>query len=182
VWEWYRDRLVAGGEVEPHAGYEALMRLQNAKGSMPVITQNVDGLHQKAGHNDVIELHGTLLTASCIDGCGARVELSAELLDELPPACACGSWLRPDVVLFGEPLPYEPYARALALAETCDIMLVIGTSMVVYPAAGIPYAAISAGACIIEVNPEETDFTGVQGVITLKGAAGIILPGLIGEL
>jgi NAD-dependent deacetylase len=86
------------------------------------------------------------------------------------------------VVLFGEPLPYEPYARALALAETCDIMLVIGTSMVVYPAAGIPYAAISAGACIIEVNPEETDFTGVQGVITLKGAAGIILPGLIGEL
>ncbi len=182
VWEWYRDRLVAGEEVEPHSGYDALTHLQNVKGSMPVITQNVDGLHQKAGHHDVIELHGTLRTASCMDGCGKRVELSPEILKELPPACVCGSWLRPDVVLFGEPLPYEPYTRALTLAEACDIMLVIGTSMVVYPAAGIPYAAISTGARIIEINPKRTDFTGTPGVITLESAAGAVLPGLIGDL
>ena len=181
VWEWYRERLVAGEDIEPHAGYSALGSLQEAKGSMPVITKNVDGLHQKAGHLDVIELHGTLLTASCLEGCGNRVRLTPELLEELPPSCVCGSWLRPDVVLFGEPLPFEPFSRALSLAESCDIMLVVGTSMVVYPAAGIPHAALASGAGVIEVNPEDTDFTGTPGVISLRGTAGDILPGLMGE-
>jgi NAD-dependent deacetylase len=149
---------------------------------MPVITQNVDGLHQKAGHMDVIELHGTLLTASCLEGCGNRVKLTPELLEELPPSCTCGSWLRPDVVLFGEPLPFEPFTRAHSLSHSCDVMLVIGTSMVVYPAAGLPYAAVTAGARVIEVNPEYTDFSGTPGVITLKGSAGDILPELTGDL
>jgi NAD-dependent deacetylase len=148
---------------------------------MPVITQNVDGLHQKAGHRDVIELHGTLMTASCIDGCGNRVKLTQEVLHDLPPPCRCGSWLRPDVVLFGEPLPFEAFRRARSAARSCDAMLVVGTSMVVYPAAGLPYEAISAGAEVIEINPERTEFTGTPGVISLEGSAGELLPELIGE-
>jgi len=182
VWEWYRDRLIAGEDVEPHAGYGALTDLQTLKGRLPVITQNVDGLHQMAGHKDVIELHGSLLTASCIDKCGYRIRLSPGFLDVLPPPCECGSYLRPDVVLFGEPLPSEPFSRACDLAAECDLMLVVGTSMVVYPAAGIPYTALAAGARVIEVNPEDTEFTGTQGVLSLKGIAGAVLPELIGEL
>lgn len=180
VWEWYRERLIAGEGIEPHAGYMALTELQERKGSMPVITQNVDGLHQKAGHREVVELHGTLLTASCMEGCGNRVRLRPEMLRDLPPACPCGSWLRPDVVLFGEALPFEAFDRALALAGSCDLMLVVGTSMVVYPAAGIPGSAIRSGARVVEINPEETDFTGTPGVISLRGSAGEILPELIG--
>jgi NAD-dependent deacetylase len=113
VWEWYRERLKACEELEPHAGYHALARIQNEQDTLPVITQNIDGLLQKAGIRDVIELHGNLRTASCMNECGApNVRMTEDLFKDLPPRCTCGSILRPDVVLFGEQLPQQALKRA----------------------------------------------------------------------
>ncbi len=176
VWQWYRERLMACSELEPHEGYHALVELQDHMGKLPVITQNVDGLHQKAGLHDVIELHGSLRTASCLDECGAPpVLLTGELLEDIPPRCSCGGILRPDVVLFGENLPREGLTRAFDLAERCDVMIVVGTSMVVYPAAAVPLAAIRNGAGIIEINIDATPLTEVAGTISLRGEAGRLL-------
>ena len=180
VWEWYRERLKACQELEPHAGYYALVRIQNGKGIFPLITQNVDGLHQKAGIEDVIELHGNLRTASCIDSCGAPCVLMTEdLFEKLPPRCSCGSILRPDVVLFGEQLPEQALEKAFRLADSCDLMMVIGTSMVVYPASSLPLIALRRGAKIIEINPEETPLSSLDGVLSLRGTAGSILPEIV---
>jgi len=180
VWEWYRERLKACEELEPHAGYSALVRIQREKSILPLITQNVDGLHQKAGIKDVIELHGSLRTASCIDGCGAPcVRMTEDLFEELPPRCSCGSILRPDVVLFGEQLPHQALKRAFRLADSCDLMIVIGTSMVVYPASSIPLIALRRGVRVIEINTEETPLSSVEGTLNLRGTAGRILPEIV---
>lgn len=178
VWEWYRERLRATEELEPHSGYHALVDIQETLGRLPLITQNVDGLHQKAGIRDVIELHGNLRTASCLEGCGApSVPMNEELFREMPPRCAeCGSILRPDVVLFGENLPEQPLKRAFRLADSCDLMVVVGTSMVVYPAAALPMIALRSGANIIEINTEETPLSPLDGTLSLRGEAGRFLP------
>ncbi len=178
VWEWYRDRLRATEELEPHSGYQALVDIQEALGRLPLITQNVDGLHQKAGIRDVIELHGNLRTASCLEGCGAAsVPMNSELFREIPPRCGeCGGILRPDVVLFGENLPEQPLKRAFRLADSCDLMVVVGTSMVVYPAAALPMIALRGGADIIEINTEETSLSPLEGTLSLRGEAGKLLP------
>lgn len=179
VWEWYRERLGACAELRPHAGYEALCRLQESRGRLPVVTQNVDGLHQKAGLRDVIELHGSLRTASCLEGCGAPpVRMEPDLFRRMPPRCVCGGILRPDVVLFGENLPEEALKRAFRLAERCDLMMVVGTSMVVYPAAALPMIALRSGARVIEINTEETPLTSMEGTVFLRGTAGSVLPEL----
>ncbi len=180
VWEWYGERLKACQELEPHAGYYALARLQHGKGIFPLITQNVDGLHQKAGIEDVIELHGNLRTASCIDSCGAPgVQMTADLFEKLPPRCSCGSILRPAIVLFGEQLPEQVLKRAFRLADSCDLMLVIGTSMVVYPASSLPLIALRRGVKVIEINPEETPLSSLDGTLSLRGAAGRVLPEIV---
>ena len=180
VWEWYRERLMATEDLVPHPGYEALERIQLEKGKLPVITQNVDGLHQKSGLNDVIELHGSLRTASCLDGCGAsKVRMEEELFLELPPRCSCGSILRPDVVLFGEQLPREALERAFHIAGICDLMLVIGTSMVVYPASSLPLIALRRGVRVIEINTEETPLTELDGTLHIGGTAGKVLPEIV---
>ena len=180
VWEWYGERLKACQELQPHAGYYALARIQNGKGIFPLITQNVDGLHQKAGIEDVIELHGNLRTASCIDSCGAPcVQMTEDLFEKLPPRCSCGSILRPDVVLFGEQLPQQALERAFRLADSCDLMMVIGTSMVVYPASSLPLIALRRGVKVIEINPEETPLSSLVGTLSLRGAAGSILPEIV---
>lgn len=177
VWEWYRERLRATDRLEPHPGYGALAAIQDTIGRLPLMTQNVDGLHQKAGIRDVIELHGSLRTASCLDECGrSPVPMTGELLREIPPRCACGSVLRPDVVLFGENLPEQALKRAFRLAESCDLMLVIGTSMVVYPAASLPLIALRSGARVIEINIEETPLSSLEGTLSLRGTAGHVLP------
>ncbi len=183
VWEWYRERLITSDEIEPHEGYTALVELQDRLGCLTVVTQNVDGLHQKAGLTDVIELHGNLRTASCIDRCGASpVTLTASVLKELPPVCSCGAVLRPDVVLFGEALPEDALRRSLDLASSCEAMLVVGTSMVVYPAAALPILALDAGARVIEINPEETPLAMLSNVICIRSGAGVALPDLIERL
>ncbi|MBN2588041.1 MAG: NAD-dependent deacylase [Candidatus Fermentibacteraceae bacterium] len=177
VWEWYRERLRACCQLQPHAGYRALVRIQETVGRLPLITQNVDGLHQKAGIRDVIELHGSLRTASCLAGCGASpVPMTEDIFSEIPPRCSCGSVLRPDVVLFGENLPEQSLKRAFRLAESCDLMIVIGTSMVVYPAAALPVIALREGARVIEINTEETPLSRLEGTLSLRGTAGLVLP------
>ena len=178
VWQWYSERLLHNARVLPHPGYHALVAIENRVGFLPVITQNVDGLHSKAGSSEVVELHGSLRTASCLNEPDRSFPLTPELLQDLPPRCPCGSVLRPDVVLFGEPLPALEMERAFRLARTCDLMLVVGTSMVVYPAAAVPYQALGSGVGVLEVNPEATALTGEPGVLSLRGAAGELLPRL----
>ena len=118
VWEWYKMRFVAGDGIKPHIGYEALSLLQKKKKTLPVITQNVDGLHKMAGQTDVIEIHGSMQSASCINECGYSTELSSDMFKVLPPLCKkCQATLRPDIILFGEQLPQAAISRAFDLAE-----------------------------------------------------------------
>jgi NAD-dependent deacetylase len=181
VWNWYRMRFMATDRVVPHAGYMALTLLSQRKGSLPVITQNVDGLHKLSGQTDVLELHGSMRSASCLEKCGYITELTAELVLKIPPFCPrCGAVLRPDIVLFGEPLPMEILSRAYHLAEECDLMLVVGTSVQVWPAAGIPFAALDNGAIVIEINPVRTELPRSENVISVRRKAGEILPLLVG--
>ncbi len=181
VWDWYKKRLITGEGVIPHRGYDALTHLQKLKGSLPVITQNVDGLHRLSGQTDVLELHGSMRTASCLVKCGFSTELTTDLLGSMPPHCPwCGNILRPDIVLFGEPLPAEVISRSYELADNCDLMLVIGTSVQVWPAAGIPFAALDNGATVIEINPAGTELPCNENVISVRRKAGEILPLLVG--
>lgn len=181
VWEWYRERLASLEGIEPHEGYMALARLERRIGTLPVITQNVDGLHRAAGCSRVVELHGTIRTASCSRRCGFSAEADARLLAGLPPRCPCGAVLRPDVVMFGEPLPAGAMDEAMAIASATDLMIVAGTSMIVYPAAGVPVAALSRGARIIEVNPEPTPLSMLAGVVHIRAGAREALPRITGE-
>jgi NAD-dependent deacetylase len=146
-----------------------------------VATQNVDGLHRRAGSRRVLEVHGSLWRAHCMDRCGRIVDPFPFPAPEIPPRCACGSFLRPSVVLFGEMLPADVLATAMHDAGNCDVALSVGTSSVVWPAAGIPLAALSAGAFGIEVNPEETELT-ARFHVSLRGPAGRVLPELLRRL
>ncbi len=181
VWNWYRMRLMTAKGVVPHAGYRALTHLQSVKGHLPVITQNVDGLHRLAGQTDVLEIHGSMRTASCMDKCGFSTELTSEIQKNSLPVCPdCGAILRPDIVLFGEALPAEIISRSYELAENCDLLIVIGTSVQVWPAAGIPFAALENRATIIEINPVQTELPHSDNVISIRRKAGEILPLLAG--
>jgi NAD-dependent deacetylase len=146
-----------------------------------IITQNVDGLHQKAGNTHVIELHGNNRQLKCLD-CGQIHPVSRDKMEKIPPRCSCGGILRPDVVFFGEPLPADAIHYASQQALAADLMLVIGTSAIVYPAASIPILAKGAGARIIEINQEETSFTGTISDFLLKGKAGEIMSKLLKEI
>ncbi len=171
VWQWYAERLACLEGVTPHAGYLALVRWERSAGSLPVLTQNIDGLHSAAGSGDVTELHGTIRTASCTRCRGGRRRVDRSLLADLPPRCECGSVLRPDVVLFGEPLPREALLRAEEAARMTDLMVVVGTSMTVYPAASIPWTALSRGAAVIEINPCPTELSSAPGVLHIPTGA-----------
>jgi NAD-dependent deacetylase len=181
VWEWYGQRFHAREGVVPHRGYHALVELQERKGRLPVVTQNVDGLHQTAGLTEVYELHGSMRTVSCLSGCGYATDFHEELLRKPPPLCpVCGSVLRPDVVLFGEQLPETVVKEAFRLAgDWADVVLVVGTSMLVWPAAGIPWEALQAGVEVVELNPEPTSLSKSPGVIWIPGRAAEVLPGLL---
>ena len=112
--------------------------------------------------------------------CGApNVRMTEEFFKDLPPRCSCGSILRPDVVLFGEQLPKQALKRAFRLADSCDLMLVIGTSMAVYPASSLPLISLRRGAQVIEINPEETPLSSLGGTLSLRGTAGTILPEIV---
>jgi len=180
VWAWYDWRRGLVAASEPNAGHRALAMLEQRVPEFTLVTQNVDGHHTRAGSRRVLHLHGDLFTVRCT-GCGAEREDRRHPLPELPPRCAgCGAMERPGVVWFGEMLPADILGDAAAAAEQCDVMLVVGTSAVVYPAAGVAIAAIQAGRPVIEINPEPTPLSEAC-VHTLRGPAGEILPLLLGE-
>jgi len=172
VWEWYAWRRERIRRARPNAGHEPLTRIEQRTEDFTLITQNVDGLHQLAGSRNVVELHGNIWRARCTAGCGT---FSLKVLTELPPKCKCGSLLRPDVVWFGEQLPFAELSRALEAAIRCDVFLVLGTSASVHPAAELPFMAKRSGAFLIEINPEETPVTGICDV-SIRGRTGDYLP------
>lgn len=179
VWDWYAWRRKLVAQAVPNPGHRALAALQRQCRAFRLITQNVDGLHQRAGSRDVVELHGNIARVKCFDGCGV-----VEAYDETgrPPRCpACGAWLRPDVVWFGEMLPPEALATAERAAAECDAFLSVGTSAVVYPAADLPWRAKRAGAVLVEINRDETPLSG-QVDHLLRGPAGEILPALLAAI
>ena len=141
-------------KAKPNNAHIGLARLEELGILKSVITQNVDGLHQLAGNTDVIEFHGTFAFQRCLK-CEKKIETSKVCLDEIPPKCECGGILRPDCVLFGEMIPPEHLFRSGKISRECEVMLVVGTSAVVYPASIIPVDAKESGAKIIEINPEK---------------------------
>src|SRR5574342_704349 len=141
VWEWYAWRRERIGDVRPNAGHEALARLEARVPEFLLATQNVDGLHASAGSRRLIELHGSIWQLRCV-GCGLSRE-ERGVLGELPPRCACGALLRPGVVWFGENLPEDGLLKAFEAARAADVVLVVGTSSLVYPAAALPQAGLA---------------------------------------
>lgn len=188
VWGWYRWRREKVREARPNPAHEVLARFEERWPGFELITQNVDGLHQLAGSRRVVEVHGNIWRARCVGRCGYVADespagLSARnagdtiAIDADVPRCPCGNLLRPDVTWFGETLDPRAIGRAFALAESCEALLVAGTSSLVYPAAAVPDIARGAGASIVEVNLEATPLT-PRTDISLRGLAGEILPAL----
>ncbi|CDM65302.1 SIR2 family NAD-dependent protein deacylase [Pyrinomonas methylaliphatogenes] len=175
VWAWFDYRRSVIERVRPNPAHETLARWQDRFADFVLATQNIDGLHERAGSRCVLELHGSIWRARCLN-CEARKDLRADDDGKRPPLCSiCGAMMRPDVVLFGEFLPAEVFARAEEAARSCDLCFVIGTSAIVYPAAGLPEIARGAGAYLVEVNPEETPLSALCHE-SLRGRAGEILP------
>jgi NAD-dependent deacetylase len=176
VWEWFDYRRGVLQTLAPNPAHTALALWQDHFEEFTLVTQNIDGLHERAGSREVIELHGNIWRARCM-ACGARRNLRDKPEDRTrPPACLeCGDALRPDVVLFGEMLPVGAFERAAERAESCDLFFVIGTSAVVYPAAALPEIAKRAGAYAVEINPEMTPLSALCDEV-INGRAGEILP------
>lgn len=180
VWEWYTWRRELVAHAAPNTGHLALVEMERRFPEFTLITQNVDGLHQRAGSQQVIELHGNIMRSKCFDE--NRVVESYSETGEIPPRCPrCGGLLRPDVVWFGERLPESALEMAWNAASTCQVFFSIGTSGIVEPAASLPYFAIDAGAAVVEVNPNPTPLTR-QAAYVLAGAAGVVLPALLAAL
>ncbi len=153
VWEFYAMRRLKAGEVRPNAGHLALAEIGRRVPHFSLITQNVDGLHQRAGSPDVIELHGNITRVRCTNGCGVFSEWT-DSQDGVPLCPNCGAKLRPDVVWFGEMLPQAELQAAVEAARNCQVFFSIGTSSVVQPAASLSLMAKQSGAVLVEINPE----------------------------
>jgi len=187
VWEWYSWRRQRIAESRPNAGHECLARLERRLPAFTLVTQNVDGLHRQAGSARIVELHGNIWRSVCARRCGV-------VLDESPwetrrdpecrwpepgalPRCTCGSLLRPDVVWFGESLDTDVLGCAIDEAGAADVILVVGTSGLVYPAAALPDLARRNGAATIEINVEPTPLSESADIV-LRGPSGVVLPAL----
>ena len=177
VWQWYEWRRELVRRAEPNAGHLALADLSRRVPRLTLVTQNVDGLHQRAGSPSVLEYHGNILRDRCTVE-QVVADRSEDSRNGLPRCAACGGLLRPDVVWFGEAIPREPMLQAAAAAEDCDVFLSVGTSSLVYPAAGLAEVAVARGAVVVEVNPNPTDLT-ARAPISLQGPAGRVLPMLV---
>jgi NAD-dependent deacetylase len=180
VWEWYDFRRNKVWDAQPNPGHYALAQLETLFSRFTLITQNIDDLHRRAGSRNILELHGNIFRYKCLD---RNHPVSLELLanpDEAPPHCPqCNSYVRPDVVWFGEILPEAILSKAYAASGTADVMLIAGTSGVVHPAAGLPSIAKESGATVIEVNPEMSALTPFVVDLFLQGPAGEILSQLL---
>jgi NAD-dependent deacetylase len=177
VWDWYAWRRKLVAKAEPNAGHRALAVLEGRVSDFMLITQNVDGLHRRAGSRNVVELHGNIGRVKCSRE-NTIVEHWTEVGDEVPRCAGCGALLRPDVVWFEETLPPDALQAAEDAARRCQILLVVGTSAEVYPAAALPDYAKSAGATIVEINPNPTPLSDAADYV-LRAAAGAVLPALV---
>lgn len=181
VWDWYAWRRELVSVVEPNPAHYALVEMAKRVPQLTLITQNVDGLHQRAGSEGVIELHGNIVRTKCFE-CGRtafNVEDLLRVTEQRPPRCEyCAGMLRPDVVWFGEPLPVEALNRAYDASRRCDLFFSIGTSALVQPAASLPAQAISQGIPTVEVNPQRTPLSR-DITFVLNGPAGEVLPKLV---
>ncbi len=180
VWEFYAMRRLKAGEVVPNPGHLALAEMARHVPHFTLITQNVDGLHQRAGSEDVIELHGNITRVRCTRGCGVFTEWD-DRPGEVPRCPTCGAKLRPDVVWFGEMLPQAELQAAVDAAGTCQIFFSIGTSSVVQPAASLALMAKQRGAVLVEINPEATPLTTLADYF-LQGKSGEVLPQMVKEV
>jgi NAD-dependent deacetylase len=178
VWRWYAWRYGAAAAASPNPAHRALARWETLFPSYLLVTQNVDGLHRRAGSREVLELHGTITRARC-ERCTAERDMGEAIAEspDRPPACRCGGRFRPAVVWFGEALPPEVLRRAAEAAGDCELFVSIGTSAVVYPAAGLIELAHRAGACVLEVNPEPTPLSHLADA-RLAAPAGAAIPAL----
>jgi len=184
VWEFYALRFSVLTHAEPNAGHRALAELERGGLVKAIVTQNIDGLHQRAGSHDVLEVHGSIRTVSCLE-CGERVTLEdvvASLRDRPAPPCPrCGAVLRPDVVMFGELLPVAAMGRAVELAREAGVLLAVGSSLEVYPVAGLPEETVSAGGALAIVNQGPTPFDELAAV-RIDAQAGEALAAVAAEL
>jgi NAD-dependent deacetylase len=179
VWGWYMARLATVETVQPNLGHRALAQIEALVPSFSLFTQNVDDLHERAGSRQVAHLHGRIDRFRC-NRCEADHELQpAERQQPLPPACRhCGGTVRPAVVWFGELLPLAVLEKAWQVVASCDLLLVVGTSGIVYPAAELPFAAKRHGAKVIEVNPDPGPIAAIADLV-LAGASGVVLPQVV---
>jgi NAD-dependent deacetylase len=179
VWEWYAMRREKVDLAEPNPAHTSIADLEARLGAerFTLITQNVDGLHRRAGSRHILELHGNLTRAKCWSECGRIWDWSLPL-EELPPRCDCGDLSRPDVVWFGEMLDPGVISAAHRTAAQADVLLVVGTSAVVEPAASLPIATRSEGGLLIEINPEETPLSAFVDW-RLGGPADVLMAELV---
>ena len=177
VWEWYAWRRECVAKVSPNAGHLALAEMESRVPHFTLITQNVDGLHQRAGTKRVIELHGNITRTKCFE----ENAVIQNWIDsgEVPPRCPhCGGRLRPDVVWFGEALPVNAFNEALEASQASDVFFSIGTSSVVYPAASLACEALQSGALVVEINPDKTPLTS-EATFAFQTPSGRLLPLLV---
>lgn len=177
VWEWYDWRRQKIAPLQPNPGHHALAAMEKRFGDFFLVTQNVDGLHRAAGSSKLAELHGNIWFTRCTEDGTVRENRDVPL-SPLPPRCSCGALLRPHIVWFGEALDPDVLQRAMDACRAADVMIVAGTSSVVYPAAGLAALAKEAGAFVIEINIEETPASGMVDV-HLSGRSGELLPRLL---
>ncbi|MCW2664299.1 MAG: putative transcriptional regulatory protein [Mycobacterium sp.] len=184
VWGWYLWRHYLVADVEPNAGHRAIAAWQD-HAEVTVVTQNVDDLHERAGSAPVHHLHGSLFEFRCdrcdMDYAEPLPRMTEPAVEVEPPVCRCGGLIRPDIVWFGEPLPDEPWQSAVEATQAADVMVVVGTSAIVYPAAGLPDLALSRGTVVVEVNPEPTPLT-PSATISIRASASQALPQLLQRL
>lgn len=184
VWAWYLWRHYMMAAVEPNDGHRAVAAWQDYA-DVHVVTQNVDNLHERAGSTKVYHLHGSLFEFRC-DACGSPFEGDLPEMPEPveavePPQCFCGGLIRPNVVWFGEALPDDAWQHSVLAVSNSDLVVVVGTSSVVYPAAGLPEAALATGTAVIEINPERTPLSDAA-TVSLRETAATALPGLLQRL
>jgi NAD-dependent deacetylase len=182
VWAWYQKRRHQLLSVQPNPGHHAIAQWASVA-DVAVITQNVDDLHERAGSADVVHVHGRLLESHC-ERCQTNYAIAAEepcTIRMKPPRCECGGLLRPSVVWFEEPMPHEEFSRAIDRAQTCDLLVIVGTSGVVYPAASLPQLARNRGASVLEINPSPTELSD-RADLTWRSTAAQALSALVETL
>jgi len=175
VWEWYEDRRKNILAAQPNPGHKAIAELEKYA-KVVVLTQNIDGLHQRAGSTNVLELHGSIIRIKCTV-CDFKDEITSTF-ERFPPICKCGEMLRPDVVWFGEGLPQDVWGEAINHANSCDVMIIAGTSLVVSPANSLPMYARQNNSILIEINPEPTVMTSDVD-LSLQTTSANALPQLV---